>query len=73
MMDFGGAIHCMIGGDSVYREAWASGIAVALQKPDDHSKMTRPFIYQTEGEGSTVPWVPSHEDMLANDWVRGVG
>ena len=75
-MDFGGAIHCMIGGGSVYREQWSGGQFLMLQKTDDHSKMTEPYIYKQQGEmdgGKKVPWVPSHEDMLADDWVAGVG
>jgi len=72
-MDFGGAIHTMIGGDSVYREAWARSYCIELQKPDDHSKMTLPYIYQRWEESNCVPWIPTHEDMLADDWVLGVG
>jgi hypothetical protein len=75
-MDFGGAIHTMKGGDSVYRQSWARGIFLMIQKPDDHSKMTRPFIYQQSGEmdsGVCVPWTPTQEDMLTEDWAMGVG
>lgn len=76
-MDFGGAIHCMLGGDMVYRHGWSGGQFVGLQKPDDHSKMTEPFIYKQEGEmdgGKKVPWTPTQADMLANDWsISGVG
>jgi hypothetical protein len=72
-MDFGGAIHCMFGGDAVHRDAWARGVYLKLEKPDDHSQMTRPYIYITESNGSAVPWVATHEDMLASDWSMGTG
>jgi Protein of unknown function (DUF2829) len=71
-MDFGGAIHCILGGDFVYRESWARGIFLALEKPDDHSQMTEPYLYIQEGESDAAtryPWIPRHEDMLASDWV----
>jgi Protein of unknown function (DUF2829) len=75
-MDFGGAIQCMMAGGTAYRGAWANGVFLAIQKPDDHSKMTQPYIYRQQGEmdgGKCVPWVPAQEDMLADDWVAGVG
>jgi len=68
-MDFGGALHCMIGGDLVCRAAWARDVVLGLQKPDEHSKMTQAYIYQRQGEYDCVPWVPTHEDMLATDWT----
>lgn len=73
-MDFGGALHCMLGGSKVFRQAWALHIMLGLQKPDDHSKMTRPYIYIQEGADGydCVPWVATHEDMLATDWVMFV-
>jgi hypothetical protein len=71
-MDFGGAIHCMLGGDKVHRQAWARDIFLWLQKPDDHSKMTKPYIYIQYADKSCVPWVPRHEDMLANDWAVAI-
>ena len=70
-MDFGGAIHTMIGGQKVRRSAWDGGISIHIQKPDVHSKMTEPYFYRQQGEldqGKTVPWIPSYEDMLADDW-----
>ena len=71
-MDFGGAIHVMIGGGKVYREEWANNeVVIALQKPDDHSKMTKPFLYVVElwEGGAAMPWTPTQDDMLSNDWV----
>ena len=67
-MDFGGAIHTMIGGSKVRRIAWAREVWLCLQKPDDHSKMTRPYFYKQEGEANCVPWIPTFDDMLADDW-----
>jgi len=69
-MDFGGALHCMIGGDKCFRQAWAREVYVNLQCPDDHSKMTKPYFYIiNEATWACVPWCPTHEDLLATDWV----
>lgn len=71
-MDFGGALHFMKGGGKVYREAWANNeVVIALQKPDDHSKMTKPYLYAHEiwEGGGAMPWAPTQEDMLMEDWV----
>jgi Protein of unknown function (DUF2829) len=67
-MDFGGALHCMLGGDKCFRQTWARDVYISIQYPDDHSKMTRQYIYITS-EWGTVPWNPEHEDLLAKDWV----
>lgn len=57
-------------GETVTREGWnGSGQWLALQKPDDHSKMGRPYIYIRTVDGSLVPWVASQTDILADDWT----
>ena len=78
-MDFGEALHELKAGRRVAREGWnGRGIFIELQTPDEHSKMTHPYIFiDTTGLDSTndaapknlVPWMASQTDMLANDWV----
>jgi len=41
---------------------------LALQIPDEHSKMTLPYIYMSTVDGKLVPWLASQTDMLAEDW-----
>jgi hypothetical protein len=67
-MDFGGAIHAMKGGKKVAREGWARGVWLMIQFPDDHSKMTHPYVYEHDDTDSQEPWIPQHEDMLSEDW-----
>jgi hypothetical protein len=43
---------------------------VKLQVPDEHSKMTLPYIYMSTVTGDLVPWLASQTDMLARDWER---
>ncbi|MCK4843253.1 MAG: DUF2829 domain-containing protein [Methylococcales bacterium] len=78
-MNFGEAIHEMKAGRNVARNGWnGKGIFIAIQFPDENSKMTSPYIFinttglQTENDAapkSIVPWLASQTDMLADDWV----
>lgn len=67
--DFCYALNAMLAGHKVQRAGWnGKGMWVALQKPDQYSKMQRPYIYISTAQGELVPWVASHGDLLANDW-----
>ena len=76
---FGEAIRHLKNGKRVARKGWnGKGIFIELQVPDEHSKMTHPYIYiDTTGLDTTnpdapkdrVPWLASQTDMLATDWV----
>ena len=74
---FGDAIAALKQGKRVAREGWnGKGMWLALQVPDEHSKMTLPYIYieYPEGhpaypKGSLVPWLASQTDTLAEDWL----
>ena len=69
MLNFGQAIEAMKMGSKVARDGWnGKGMWIALQVPDQHSKMQRPYIYMCPVGGELVPWVASQSDMLANDW-----
>ena len=77
-MDFGHAIRLLKEGKSVSRLNWnGKGIHIKMQFPDEHSKMTAPYIYidttglqslNDDAPRSLVPWLASQTDMLANDW-----
>lgn len=48
---------------------------IALQVPDENSKMTLPYTYieypvghAAYPKGARVPWTASQTDLLANDW-----
>lgn len=80
LLDFGDVIAGLQIGKKYMRFGWnGKGIYIELQRPDEHSKMTQPYIYivttnlQTENEKAPkgiVPWLASQTDMLANDWVE---
>lgn len=77
-MNFGLAIEAMKKGLKVARLGWnGKGIHLELQVPDEHSKMTLPYIYivttglitdNRHAPKGCVPWLASQTDMLADDW-----
>lgn len=72
----GEAIRNLWDGRRVRRAGWnGKQMWLALQVPDEHSKMTLPYIYieypaghPAYPDGSRVPWLASQTDILANDW-----
>lgn len=71
-------------GVKLSRKGWnGKGLFIQLQVPDEHSKMTRPYVYLTTPPRSTeqfgneqgeseqrVPWICSQTDLLAIDWYE---
>ena len=62
-------------GFKIRRIGWnGKGLWVELQRPDEHSKMTLPYLYLNYPPtdkyhyGCRVPWIPSQTDLLENDW-----
>ena len=58
-----------------YREGWnGKHQVIMLQVPDEHSKMTQPYIYMTVfpvtplDKVVRIPWLASQADLLATDW-----
>lgn len=69
-MNFGAALEALKDGLRVAREGWnGKGMYIALQEPDEHSKMGRPYLYMRPVDGELVPWVASQTDLLAEDWT----
>lgn len=65
----GWAIKQMHDGRRVRRRGWnGKGMWLALQVPDELSKMTRPYVYICDAAGQLVPWLCSQSDLLAVDW-----
>ncbi len=68
-MTFGDVIEALKSGHRVSREGWnGKGMWLALQVPDEHSKMRLPYIYMSTAHGELVPWMASQSDMLSSDW-----
>ena len=75
-ISFGDALTQLKKGERVARSGWnGKNMWLALQVPDEHTKMTLPYIYieyptghPAYPTGSRVPWLASQTDMLAEDW-----
>ena len=67
--DFGWALDKLRDGWQVCRAGWnGKGMWLELQVPDEHSKMTLPYIFMKTADGHLVPWLASQTDLLALDW-----
>lgn len=68
-MDFGKVLEDLREGHIAYREGWnGKGMRIELQVPDEHSKMSLPYIFMWTADAHRVPWVASQTDILATDW-----
>jgi len=68
-MDIGEAVRLMKHGKRVTRTGWnGKDMWLAHQTPDEHSKMTLPYVYMKTVTGDLVPWLCSQTDLLATDW-----
>jgi hypothetical protein len=68
-MDFGWALQQCKLGLKVARANWnGKGMWIALQRPDEHSKMKLSYLYMSTVTGDLVPWLASQTDMLSEDW-----
>ena len=68
-MDIGKAVKELWDGSRIRRSGWnGKGMYLELQRPDEHSKMTLPYVYMFTAQGDLVPWLCSQTDLLAIDW-----
>ena len=71
LMSFGDAIDFLKRGTGrkVRRVGWnGKNMWIALQRPDESSKMTLPYLYMFTAQGELVPWLASQTDILSEDW-----
>ncbi len=68
-LSFSNALFFIKSGCKFRRSGWnGPGQHIELQRPDDNSKMTLPYIYISTVQGDLVPWLASQTDILATDW-----
>lgn len=68
---FGDALIIMKRGGKVARNGWNGvGMFIALQVPDENSKMQQSYIYMSPVGGKLVPWLASQTDVLSEDWFE---
>lgn len=54
------------------RYDWNLNTRVRIQVPDEHSKMSHPYLY-VESDNGAVPWIPNVVEMFAEDWIVNQG
>lgn len=63
------ALTCAKQGAAIQREGWnGKELKVLAQFPDEHSKMTLPYLYIEYPDGKRCPWLASQTDLMAEDW-----
>lgn len=68
-LTFGDAITALKQGKRVQRAGWnGKGMYLELQRPDENSKMTLPYVWMWTACQNRVPWLASQTDILAEDW-----
>lgn len=66
---FSHALDLLKNGLRVQRAGWNGiGMWIAVQRPDENSKMSLPYIYMKTVAGDLVPWLASQTDILSEDW-----
>lgn len=73
---FSTALAALKAGNFIQRNGWnGSGLMVKMQVPDEHSKMSLPYLYieypadHAVTPGARCPWMASQTDILADDWI----
>jgi len=67
-MNFGQALEALKDGKKVTRTGFKNpNISIELQVPDEHSKMTKPYLYMNKYDDK-FPLDLSCESVLAEDW-----
>ncbi len=68
-MDFSEALKYLKSGHRISRTGWnGKNMYIGLQIPDEHSKMSLPYLYMKTVDDNLVPWLASQTDLLATDW-----
>ncbi len=68
--DFSWALSKLKDGYRVFRDGWnGKGMWLKIQRPDEGSKMSLPYIYMKTANNNLVPWLASQTDLLSSDWA----
>lgn len=69
MANFEQALSHLKKGKKAARTGWNGPDQwIQAQYPDEHSKMSIPYIYIFTQQAQLVPWLASQGDLFAEDW-----
>lgn len=66
-MPFGEALEAVKKGKGMRLPQWSPEVVIRAQFPDEHSKMTAPYLY-VESRFGRVPWKETMIELFAEDW-----
>lgn len=66
-MSFGDALKLVKRGLGMRLPQWKEDVVIRAQFPDEHSKMTAPYLY-VESRFGCVPWKETMIELFSEDW-----
>lgn len=66
-MNFGEALEAVKIGGAMRLPAWSEDVLIKAQFPDEHSKMTAPYLY-VESRFGMVPWKETMIELFSEEW-----
>lgn len=66
-MSFGRALEGVKKGKGMRLVWWKEDVVVRAQYPDEHSKMTAPYLY-VESRFGRVPWKETMVELFSEEW-----
>lgn len=67
-MTFGLALEAVKKGKGMRLPSWQPDVVIRAQLPDEHSKMTAPYLY-VESRYGRVPWKETMIELFSDDWM----
>jgi len=73
-MTFGDALNTVISfkDSSMRLPQWKEDVSIKCQFPDEHSKMTSPYLY-VESRFGKVPWKETVIELFSDKWEIKLG
>ena len=66
-LTFGRAFENVKRGMGMRLPQWKEDVVIRVQYPDEHSKMTAPYLY-VESRFGKVPWKETMIELFAENW-----
>ena len=66
-LTFGRAFEAVKQGKGMRLPKWSPDVVIRAQYPDEHSKMTAPYLY-VESRFGKVPWKETMVELFSTEW-----